>query len=160
MSNWTLEEVGAACLELMPSGFFKAGTSYEDAYLFIRNLVKLHENKLLAKENDLCKARETAEFVFRLRELGIYRSLANVLIGEVIANQRFKYMSPGSVITEEVLGELPRCDWLAIKTVSNYGNEHIASAKDDLKEIRYQFENNLRQNQDYIIEYYKKLGID
>lgn len=47
MSNWTLEEVGAAVLELMPSGFFKGGASYEEAYLAIRDLVKRNEKKLL-----------------------------------------------------------------------------------------------------------------
>lgn len=46
-SDWSVEVFGAAVLELMPSGFFKSGASYEEAYLIIRDLVKSNKKQLL-----------------------------------------------------------------------------------------------------------------
>ncbi len=46
MSDWTLENVGYAVTDLLPSGFFKQGATYEDAYLAILELVNNHKKEL------------------------------------------------------------------------------------------------------------------
>lgn len=54
MSDWTLEDVGNAVTDLLPSGFFKHGATYEDAYLAILELVNNHGKEL----RDIVKKRQ------------------------------------------------------------------------------------------------------
>lgn len=59
---WSKDSFAEAVTELMPSGFFKTGLCWEEAYLTLLELIKIHRDQL----KEICLRRQPDNIFLRM----------------------------------------------------------------------------------------------
>ncbi len=110
-----------------------------DVRVFTRDGVEKDSRALSIEKSELEKVRKDLEDQRRILEDDLFQRVQAVLLGKA-AEAGPKRLSPGSLIDETYLADLPREQWLEIRLKDEEGNAALESSAERLKLQRKEFE--------------------